>query len=225
MNKENRFEWKDYDDRSSLYCGDKYIATVDYNEAINRGFMLSLSIDHAHYFNHDLNVANLDEAKQKAIEIIASEYERVIGQARAKLKEYEALALGLSQIQKVKVFLNFDDEQQLQGEYSSIGEALTHALSEPLAPLHDAELPHAFAIKFDGRAVYFEDYSGYYEFDEASPDEKAEIENVKSGKYQPGRSEGLRSLDDTIDDAKKQGAADPGIHKNITKEVSLEETR
>lgn len=102
MNKENRFEWKDYVNRSALYCDDKYIATVDYNAAINRGFALSMTIEHSHFYNHDLKASNLEEAKQKATEIIASEYEKAISQARDKLNEYEGLAGGLAELQLSK---------------------------------------------------------------------------------------------------------------------------
>lgn len=107
-NKDNRFEWKDYVNRSALYCGDKYIATVDYNEAIGRGFMLQLSVEHTHYHNHNLNAANLDEAKQKAVEIIATEYERVIKQARAELDKYEGLATALTELQFSKTEMEYE---------------------------------------------------------------------------------------------------------------------
>lgn len=102
MNKENRFEWQDYSDRSVLYCGDKYIATVDCDSNTKSGFALDTSVDHSHYHYHDLNASSIDEAKQNAINIIAAEYERAIGQARDKLKEYEGLALGLNELYAAK---------------------------------------------------------------------------------------------------------------------------
>jgi len=98
-NKENRFEWKDYDDRSTLYCGDRYIATVDYKE--NTNYQLSLRVEQTVYSGQNLLAANLDDAKEKAVEIVAFEYEKVVARAKAKLEEYKALAGGLTDLQYV----------------------------------------------------------------------------------------------------------------------------
>ena len=89
------FYWKDYDGSSALYFGDKYIASIH----TNREFQLSLRVEQTIYSGERLLASNLDEAKQKAIEIIAFEYDKVIARASAKLEEYQVLENGLIEFQ------------------------------------------------------------------------------------------------------------------------------
>lgn len=276
-NKESRFEWKDYVNRSALCCGDKHIATVDYNEAIGRGFMLQLSVEHTHYHNHNLNAANLDEAKQKAEEIIAAEYEKVIAHARAKFEEYKELASGLTELQlskgpmpEEKIF----DESLPKFEFIYVS---PYGLTERVTPKincyannnnlylgldyfgNDMEdwlwLPYCDVTVNVGKLPYLESAidtnnngtgiiaflekngfghltgrsikSGFCVFPvfKFNEDKLKEVDSDNFVLYAKAHGRDLRSLDDTIKEAREQAVAEAGDNKDKIKESSLEETR
>ena len=269
--KENRFEWQDFDDRSALYCGDKYIETVVCNENTNREFRLSLRVEQTVYSGENLYATNLDDAKLKAIEIIAFEYEKVINQARAKLEEYEELTTALTELQLSKEPTPDENlETKMEFEYNT-----PYGSTERVVPKiscyasndnlyfgldyfeNDFEdwLPYGDVTVNVGKLPYLESaidtnnngagiitflekngfghltglsiQSGHCVFPvfKFNEDKLKEVDDVNFYLYAKVHDRDVRSLDDTIKEAKEHGAAEVGTDKDKIKESSFEEVR